>query len=55
MLAEANSIAGSRVGEVLQMAGLTLRQPPRAGKFSLGTTQRLGMAAALVIGGVMPV
>ena len=41
------------VDEVTEMAGLTSVSRRRAGKFSLGMTQRLGMAAALVIGGVM--
>ena len=35
------------------MTGLTSVSRRQAGKFSLGMTQRLGMAAALVIGGVM--
>jgi ABC-type Na+ transport system ATPase subunit NatA len=35
------------------MTGLTSVSRRRAGKFSLGMTHRLGMAAALVIGGVM--
>jgi ABC-2 type transport system ATP-binding protein len=53
MLAETNSIPRSRVDEVLEMTGLTFVSRRRAGKFSLGLTQRLGMAAALVIDGVM--
>ena len=52
MLAQANSIPRARVGEVLEMTGLTSVSRRRAGKFSLGMTQRLGMAAALVIGSV---
>jgi ABC-2 type transport system ATP-binding protein len=48
MLAETNSIPRTRVDEVLEMAGLTSVARRRAGKFSLGMTQRLGMAAALL-------
>jgi ABC-2 type transport system ATP-binding protein len=48
MLAETNSIPPARVGEVLEMTGLTSVSRRRAGKFSLGMTQRLGMAAALL-------
>jgi ABC-type multidrug transport system ATPase subunit len=36
-----------------EMTGLTSVSRRQAGKFSLGMTQRPGMAAALVIGGVM--
>jgi ABC-2 type transport system ATP-binding protein len=48
MLAEANHIARSRVGEVLEIVGLTSVARRRAGKFSLGMGQRLGIAAALL-------
>jgi ABC-2 type transport system ATP-binding protein len=48
MLAEANHIAYRRVGEVLDIVGLTSVARRRAGKFSLGMGQRLGIAAALL-------
>jgi ABC-2 type transport system ATP-binding protein len=48
MLAETNSIPRTRVDEVLELTGLTSVSHRRAGKFSLGMTQRLGMAAALL-------
>jgi ABC-2 type transport system ATP-binding protein len=48
MLAEANQIARSRVSEVLEIVGLTSVARRRAGKFSLGMGQRLGIAAALL-------
>jgi ABC-2 type transport system ATP-binding protein len=48
MLAEANHIARSRVSEVLDIVGLTSVARRRAGKFSLGMGQRLGIAAALL-------
>jgi len=48
MLARTNSIPGARVDEVLEMTGLTSISRRRAGTFSLGMTQRLGMAAALL-------
>jgi ABC-2 type transport system ATP-binding protein len=48
MLAEANHIARSRVSEVLEIVGLTSVARRRAGKFSLGMGQRLGIAAALL-------
>jgi ABC-2 type transport system ATP-binding protein len=47
-LAASNGIAGSRVAEVLDMVGLTSVAGRRAGKFSLGMAQRLGIAAALL-------
>jgi ABC-2 type transport system ATP-binding protein len=47
-LAASNAIARSRVGEVLDMVGLTAAAHKRAGKFSLGMAQRLGIAAALL-------
>jgi ABC-2 type transport system ATP-binding protein len=48
MLAEANHIARRRVGEVLEIVGLTSVAGRRVGKFSLGMGQRLGIAAALL-------
>ncbi len=48
MLAQTNRIAASRVDEVLEMVGLTAVARQRAGKFSLGMGQRLGIAAALL-------
>jgi ABC-2 type transport system ATP-binding protein len=45
MLAEVNHIARTRVGEVLEIVGLTSVAGRRAGKFSLGMGQRLGIAA----------
>ncbi len=47
-LAVSNRIAGSRVDEVLDLVGLTEVADKRAGKFSLGMGQRLGIAAALL-------
>jgi ABC-2 type transport system ATP-binding protein len=48
MLAEANSINRRRVEEVLELVGLSSVAGQRAGKFSLGMGQRLGIAAALL-------
>ena len=48
MLAEVNHIARTRVSEVLEIVGLTSVARRRAGKFSLGMGQRLGIAAALL-------
>jgi ABC-2 type transport system ATP-binding protein len=47
-LAASNGIASRRVAEVLDMVGLTSVAGRRAGKFSLGMAQRLGIAAALL-------
>jgi ABC-2 type transport system ATP-binding protein len=47
-LAASNGIARSRVDEVLSMVGLESAARRRAGKFSLGMAQRLGIAAALL-------
>jgi ABC-2 type transport system ATP-binding protein len=47
-LAESNDIPRRRVDEVLDMVGLTKVAKKRAGKFSLGMGQRLGIAAALL-------
>src|SRR5689334_7175924 len=47
-LAAANGIARSRVDEVLELVGLTSVAGKRAGGFSLGMGQRLGIAAALL-------
>ena len=47
-LAASNAIIQSRVDEVLELAGLQAVAAKRAGKFSLGMAQRLGIAAALL-------
>lgn len=47
-LAQSNRIPGSRVREVLELTGLTSVARRRAGTFSLGMGQRLGIAAALL-------
>jgi ABC-2 type transport system ATP-binding protein len=47
-LAQSNRIARQRVGEVLEMVGLTGAARRRVGMFSLGMGQRLGLAAALL-------
>ena len=47
-LAQSNGIPGRRVDEVLDMVGLTEVAGKRAGGFSLGMSQRLGIAAALL-------
>jgi ABC-2 type transport system ATP-binding protein len=47
-LAQSNGIPGRRVGEVLGVVGLDAVAGRRAGGFSLGMTQRLGLAAALL-------
>ena len=47
-LAASNAIPRDRVDEVLDMVGLASAAGRRAGKFSLGMGQRLGVAAALL-------
>jgi ABC-2 type transport system ATP-binding protein len=47
-LAASNAIPRTRVDEVLGMVGLETAARRRAGKFSLGMAQRLGIAAALL-------
>jgi ABC-2 type transport system ATP-binding protein len=47
-LAASNAIPQQRVDEVLEIVGLTGAADRRAGKFSLGMAQRLGIAAALL-------
>jgi ABC-2 type transport system ATP-binding protein len=47
-LAASNGIGRRRVDEVLGMVGLAEVADQRAGKFSLGMAQRLGIAAALL-------
>lgn len=47
-LALANDISVGRVDEVLDQVGLSSVAKRRVGKFSLGMTQRLGIAAALL-------
>jgi ABC-2 type transport system ATP-binding protein len=48
VLATTNDIPFSRIDEVLEVVGLTDVARKRAGKFSLGMGQRLGIAAALL-------
>jgi ABC-2 type transport system ATP-binding protein len=48
MLAQTNDISRRRVDEVIAMVGLEPVARQRAGKFSLGMGQRLGIAAALL-------
>ena len=48
MLARTNAIPERRVDEVLELVGLTDVARRRAGKFSLGMGQRLGIAAAML-------
>jgi ABC-2 type transport system ATP-binding protein len=47
-LAASNAIASARVEEVLEMVGLSSVAGKRAGTFSLGMAQRLGLAGALL-------
>jgi ABC-2 type transport system ATP-binding protein len=47
-LAASNAIPPRRVDEVLDLVGLASAAGKRAGKFSLGMAQRLGIAAALL-------
>jgi ABC-2 type transport system ATP-binding protein len=47
-LAKSNDIPRSRIDEVLDIVGLTEVAHKRAGKFSLGMGQRLGIATALL-------
>lgn len=47
-LAQSNGIPGRRVDEVLEVVGLSEVAKRRAGGFSLGMGQRLGIAAALL-------
>jgi ABC-2 type transport system ATP-binding protein len=47
-LAASNAIGGRRVEEVLAITGIEKAADRRAGKFSLGMSQRLGIAAALL-------
>jgi ABC-2 type transport system ATP-binding protein len=48
MLAQTNHIPIARVDELLEVVGLSSVANKRAGKFSLGMSQRLGIAAALL-------
>jgi len=48
MLAQTNHLPASRVEECLDMVGLSSVAGQRAGKFSLGMGQRLGIAAAML-------
>jgi ABC-2 type transport system ATP-binding protein len=47
-LAASNSIPRQRVNDVLEITGMEKAASRRAGKFSLGMSQRLGIAAALL-------
>ncbi|HVT42402.1 MAG TPA: ATP-binding cassette domain-containing protein [Acidimicrobiales bacterium] len=47
-LAQTNGITPARVDQVLDLVGLTAVADRRAGKFSLGMGQRLGIASALL-------
>lgn len=47
-IAATNRIGGARVDEVLEMVGLTTVAGARAGTLSLGMSQRLGIASALI-------
>jgi ABC-2 type transport system ATP-binding protein len=47
-LAKSNKLSSKRVDEVLEIVGLTDVASRRAGGFSLGMSQRLGIAAALL-------
>jgi ABC-2 type transport system ATP-binding protein len=47
-LAKSNDIARSRIDEVLDIVGLTEVAQQRAGRYSLGMGQRLGIATALL-------
>ncbi|GAA2991132.1 ABC transporter ATP-binding protein [Actinokineospora diospyrosa] len=47
-LARSNQLPAKRVDEVLEIVGLTAVANKRAGGFSLGMSQRLGIAAALL-------
>jgi ABC-2 type transport system ATP-binding protein len=48
VLAAAGGIPDSRVNEVLEIVGLSAEAKGKPGKFSLGMSQRLGIAAALL-------
>ena len=48
MLAQTNRLPARRVDDLLELVGLTAVADQRAGKFSLGMGQRLGIAAALL-------
>lgn len=48
MLAAGGSIPDARVNEVLELVGLTSVAKKTPGKFSLGMSQRLGLAAAIL-------
>jgi ABC-2 type transport system ATP-binding protein len=47
-LAQSNGISPGRVDEVLEQVGISAVARKRAGTFSLGMSQRLGIAAALL-------
>jgi ABC-2 type transport system ATP-binding protein len=47
-MAASNGLPKSRVDEVLELVGLTAEAGKRAGRYSLGMSRRLGLAAALL-------
>ncbi|MCY1139305.1 ATP-binding cassette domain-containing protein [Actinoplanes sp. Pm04-4] len=47
-MAASNGLPRARIGEVLEIVGLTEAARKRAGRFSLGMSRRLGLAAALL-------
>ncbi|MGN9839071.1 ABC transporter ATP-binding protein [Nonomuraea sp. H19] len=47
-LAQSNNLPTGRVADVLDLVGLTAAADRKAGEFSLGMSQRLGIAAALL-------
>ncbi|WP_233187974.1 ABC transporter ATP-binding protein [Actinomyces qiguomingii] len=48
IVAESNGITRSRVGEVLDAVGMTAKRSARLGTLSLGESQRVGLAQALL-------
>ncbi len=48
MLAQTNRLPAHRIDDLLALVGLTAVADQRAGKFSLGMSQRLGIAASLL-------
>jgi ABC-2 type transport system ATP-binding protein len=48
MLAQTNRLPKRRIDDLLELVGLSAVADERAGKFSLGMSQRLGIAAALL-------
>lgn len=48
IVAQSNGIARSRVGEVLEIVGMTAKRSAQLGTLSLGESQRVGLAMALL-------